>query len=104
MSPVLPPDLDLLPGEAGDGPHHLHLLHREEGEVVEPPAEDGHRLPAVGPPALLGVPLTLGPGREGRRHGRRDGERGGGGGRRLRPLLLHKALLHLHPLATAVRQ
>ena len=78
MTSVLPPDLDLLPGEAGDGPNHLHLLHREEGEVVEPPAQDGHRLPAVGPPTLLGVPLTLGPGGEGGRHGRGDRERGGG--------------------------
>ena len=31
VSPVLPPDLHLLPAEAGGAPHHLHLLHGEEG-------------------------------------------------------------------------
>ena len=64
MSPVLPPDLHLLPAEVGGAPHHLHLLHGEEGEVVEPPGEDGHCLTAVGSPGLLTVSLALCPGGE----------------------------------------
>ena len=104
MTSVLPPDLDLLPGKAGHAAYHLHLLHREEGQVVEPPAEDGHCLPAVWPPALLAVPLTLRPGGEG--GGQRGGqrERGRGGGRGLRPLLLHNVLLQSHSFLTAVCQ
>ena len=104
MPPVLPPDLDLLPGKAGHAAYHLHLLHREEGQVVEPPAEDGHCLPAVWPSALLAVPLTLRPGGEG--GGQRGGqrERGRGGGRGLRPLLLHDVLLQSHSFLTAVCQ
>ena len=64
MSPVLPPDLHLLPAEVGGTPHHLHLLHGEEGEVMEPPGEDCHCLSAVGSPALLAVSLALRPGGE----------------------------------------
>ena len=47
MTSVLPPDLDLLPGEGGDHGHRLHLLHCQEGQVVEPPRQDSHRVSAV---------------------------------------------------------
>ena len=67
VSPVLPPDLHLLPAQVGGAAHYLHLLHGEEGEVVEPPGQDGHCLSAVRSPALLAVSLALRPG----------GERGG---------------------------
>ena len=61
MSPVLPPDLDLLPGERVDQGNSLHLLHGQEGQVVEPPGQDGHCVPAVRTPGLPHISLTLGP-------------------------------------------
>ena len=68
VSPVLPPDLHLLPGQAGQPGHGLHLLHGEEGQVVEPPGEQGHRVPAVRSASSSGISLALGP----------EGELGGG--------------------------
>ena len=61
VPPVLPPDLHLLPGQAGEPGHGLHLLHGQEGQVMEPPGEQGHSVTAVrttGPPS---VSLALGP-------------------------------------------
>ena len=116
VPPVLPPDLHLLAAEAGEAGHGLHLGHGEEGQVVEPPGEQRHRLAAVGAPTLLGVPLALGPLRErGHRQGGAGGLGGGQGGGQaegvraggygaggLRPLCLHThAGLQPRPLAAA---
>ena len=68
VSPVLPPDLHLLPGQAGQPGHGLHLLHGEEGQVMEPPGEQGHRVSAVRSASSSGISLALGP----------EGELGGG--------------------------
>ena len=64
VSPVLPPHLHLLPGQAGQPGHRLHLLHGEEGQVVEPPGEQGHRVAAVRTTGSPSVSLALGPERE----------------------------------------
>ena len=64
VSSVLPPDLHLLPGEGGDHGHRLHLLHCQEGQVVEPPGQDGHCVSAVWTPWLPCVLLALGPPRK----------------------------------------
>ena len=64
VSPVLPPDLHLLPGQASEPGNRLHLLHGQEGQVVEPPGEQGHCVPAVGTTGSPNVSLTLSPERE----------------------------------------
>ena len=64
VSPVLPPHLHLLPGQAGQPGHGLHLLHGEEGQVVEPPGEQGDRVAAVRTTSSPGVSLALRPERE----------------------------------------
>ena len=61
VSPVLPPDLHLLPGQASEPGNRLHLLHGQEGQVVEPPGEQGHCVPAVGTTGSPNVSLTLSP-------------------------------------------
>ena len=79
VAAVLPPDLDLLAGELGQPGHRLHLLHGQEGQVMEPPRQQGHGLPGVGAPRAPGVPLALRPqGNEGERGG--EGEEGEGRG------------------------
>ena len=61
VPPVLPPDLHLLPGQAGQPGHCLHLLHGQEGQVVEPPGKQGHRVTAVRAAGSPSVSLALGP-------------------------------------------
>ena len=64
VSPVLPPDLHLLPGQASEPGNRLHLLHGQEGQVVEPPGEQGHRVAAVRTTGSPSVSLALRPERE----------------------------------------
>ena len=58
VAPVLPPNLDLLPGQLHNLAQLLHLVHGDESEVVEPPGQGGHLALRVGP-AGSGV-VTLG--------------------------------------------